>query len=68
MLGAGFVTKPTLDVLSDSDIYVSVGKFFDNYTGLGIMFVANTMKLAEPSRVRRTFPRVSRMLIPFPWM
>lgn len=24
MLGAGFVTKPTLDVLSDSDIYVSV--------------------------------------------
>jgi len=26
MLGAGFVTRPTLDVLSDAGIEVSVGK------------------------------------------
>jgi hypothetical protein len=27
MLGAGFVTRPTLDVLSDAGVQVSVGKF-----------------------------------------
>ena len=27
MLGAGFVTKPTLDILSDAGIEVSVGRF-----------------------------------------
>jgi len=30
MLGAGFVTRPTLDVLSDAGIQVSVGKFADS--------------------------------------
>jgi len=29
MLGAGFVTRPTLDVLSDAGIEVSVGECFE---------------------------------------
>lgn len=28
MLGAGFVTKPTLDILSDADIAVTVGTHY----------------------------------------
>lgn len=28
MLGAGFVTKPTLDILSDAGIKVTVGTYF----------------------------------------
>lgn len=28
MLGAGFVTKPTLDILSDAGISVSVGTYW----------------------------------------
>lgn len=31
MLGAGFVTKPTLDILCDAGIPVTVGKRSNNY-------------------------------------
>jgi len=54
MLGAGFVTRPTLDILSDAGIEVSVGTEsvtkFPNWASLMILSLQNPRQREETLR------------------
>jgi hypothetical protein len=62
MLGAGFVIRPTLDILSDAGIAVSVSmKGFSVYHEA----LLTLNQLAEVLNLLRGYPKASRMLPPY---
>lgn len=71
MLGAGFVTRPTLDILSDAGIQVTVGKIPLSVVHLVYsppMLTCDVEQPAEPRPALRSFPKVSRTHTPSPSM
>lgn len=69
MLGAGFVTKPTLDILSQSGITVTVGMWPGGMDVTGARrWVANLHKPAGRSSLPRPSRLASRTPFPSLWM
>lgn len=65
MLGAGFVTLPTLHILSDAGIAVTVG-MANTYLPKVLYSQLTYSKLAEPSHRPNPFLRESNTLPPSP--